>query len=207
MAPAVEGGPLELECKDVTISPQTNEFLGNEVIREEEGNVDMEGEGEGVNPTPTSLPSSEAKMRDPSLEELPSSPEDEIEMEEIRRNKRERDEADRGRRKRRREEDHRGYKRKGGEPERRQPEWEGEGLEVWDQDGTVQNEKYSRIGQLTTGDKEEGKGRKGKGLCRSKPPVIQEVISPSPRNLENVEIVYMILRTRKFPAQNRRTIL
>ena len=169
MYPAVEGGPLELKCKDVTSRSPTNEFLRNEVIREEEGNVDMEGEGEGVNPTPTSLPSNEVEMRDPSLEELLSSPEDAIEMEEIRRNKRERDEVDRGRRKRRREEEHRGYKRKGEEPEKRQlrtripvtyeelnPDWDE--LEVWDQEGTVQNEKYSRIGQLTTGDKEEGEG-------------------------------------------------
>ena len=59
-------------------------------------------------------------MRDPSLEELPSSAEDAIEMEEIRRNKRERDEVDRGRRTRRREEEHRGYKRSGEEPEKRQ---------------------------------------------------------------------------------------
>ena len=52
-------------------------------------------------------------MRDPSLEELPSSAEDAIEMEELRRNKRERDKVDRGRRKRRKEEEHRGYKRSG----------------------------------------------------------------------------------------------
>ena len=106
---------------------------------------------------------------------------------------------DRGRRKRIREEEHRGYKRKGEEPEKRQlraripvtseefnPEWEN--LEVWDQDGTVQNDKYSRIGQLgSTSVKEEGEGKRGKGLYRSKPPLLQEVISPLLRNLENVE--------------------
>ena len=115
MSPAVEGGPFELELKDVTFRSTTDQFLKNKVIREEEGNVDMEGEGEGggVNPTPTDLPSSEVEMRDPFLE-------DAIEMEEIRRNKRERDEVDRGRRKRRREKEHRGYKRSGEEPEKRQ---------------------------------------------------------------------------------------
>ena len=120
MSPAVEGGPLELELKDVTFRSTTDQFLRNKVIRKEEGNVDMQGEGEGVNPNPTNLPSSEVEMIDPSLEELPSSAEDAIEMEEIRRNKRERDEVDRGRRKRRREEEHRGYKRSGEEPEKRQ---------------------------------------------------------------------------------------
>ena len=156
------------------------------------------GEGGGVNPTPTDLPSSEEEMRDPFLEDLPSSAEDAIEMEEIRRNKRERDEVDRGRRKRRREEEHRGYKRKGEEPEKRQlrtripvtyeelnPEWDE--LEVWDQEGTVQNEKYSRIGQLRTGDKEEGEGERGEGLYRTKPPLVHEVISPLLAHLENVE--------------------
>ena len=132
----------------------------------------MEGEAEGVNPTPADLPSSKVEMRDPFLEELPSSAEDVIEMEEIRRNKRERDEVDRGRRKRRREEEHRGYKRSGEEPEKRQlrsripvtyeefnPEWEN--LEVWAEDGNIQNEKYSRIGQLgRTGDKEKGEGKR-----------------------------------------------
>ena len=89
-------------------------------------------------------------MRDPFLEELPSREENEIEMEELQRNKWQRDEVERGRRKRRREEAHRGYKRSGDEPEKRQlrpripatyeefnPEWEN--LEVWDEDGTVQN--------------------------------------------------------------------
>ena len=43
------------------------------------------------------------------------------------------------------------------------PEWEN--LEVWDEDGKVQNKKYSRIGQLgRTGDKEEGEGKRGEGL-------------------------------------------
>ena len=149
-------------------------------------------------------------MRDPFLEDLPSSAEDAIEMEEIRRNKRERDEVDRGRRKRRREEEHRGYKRKGEEPEKRQlrtripvtyeelnPEWDE--LEVWDQEGTVQNEKYSRIGQLTTGEKEEGEGKREDGLYRTKPSLVHEVlfptkpslvhevISPLLSDLENVE--------------------
>ena len=152
IAPAVEGGPLESEMKDVTFRSMTDQFLGNKVIREEEGNVDMEGGGEGggVNPTPTDLPSSKVEMRDPFLEELPSREENEIEMEELQRNKRQRDEVERGRRKRRREEEHRGYKRSGDEPEKRQlrpripatyeefnPEWEN--LEVWDEDGTVQN--------------------------------------------------------------------
>ena len=38
----------------------------------------MEGGGErgGINPTPADLPSSEVEMRDPLLEELPSSAED-----------------------------------------------------------------------------------------------------------------------------------
>ena len=43
-------------------------------------------------------------MRDPFLEELPSREEDGIEMEELQRNKQERDEVERGRRKMRREE-------------------------------------------------------------------------------------------------------
>ena len=98
-----------------------------------------------------------------------------------------------------REEEHRGYKRSGEEPEKRQlrsripvtyveynPEWAN--LEVWDEEGAVQNEKYSRIGQLRrTGDKEEGEGERGKGLYRTKPPLVQEVITPLLGNLENVE--------------------
>ena len=66
-----------------------------------------------------------------------------------------------------REEEHRGYKRSGEEPEKRQlrpripatneefnPEWEN--LEVWEEDGNVQNKKYSRIGQLgRTSDKKK----------------------------------------------------
>ena len=152
-----------------------DQFLGNKVIREEEENVDMEGGGEGggVNPTPADIPSSQVEMRDPFLEELPSSTEDVIEMEELRRNKQERDGVDRERRKRRREEEHRGYKRSGEEPEKRQlrsripvtyeefnPEWEN--LEVWEEDGKVPTKKYSRIGQLgRTGDKEEGEGKRG----------------------------------------------
>ena len=67
-------------------------------------------------------------------------------------------------------------------------EWEN--LEVWDKDGTVQNEKYSSIGQLgRTGDKVEGEGKRMEGLFRTKPPLIQEVISPLLGNLENVEIL------------------
>ena len=96
---------------------------------------------------------------------------------------------DRGRRKRRREEEHRGYKRSGEEPSRIlvtyeefNPEWEN--LEVWDEEGAVQNEKYSRIGQLRrTGDKEEGEGERGKGLYRTEPPLLQEVITPLLGNL------------------------
>ena len=159
------------------------------------------GEGGGVKPTPADLTSSEVEMRDSFLEELPSSAEYVKEMEELRRNKRERDEVDRGRRKRRREEEHRGYKRSGEEPEKRQlrsripvtyeefnPEWEN--LEVWDEDKTVQNEKYSRIGQLgRTGDKEEGDGKRGEGLYKPNPLLIQEVITPLLGNLENVKIL------------------
>ena len=63
------------------------------------------------------------------------------------------------------------------------PEWEN--LEVWEEDGKVQNEKYSRIRQLgRTGDKEEGEG-----LYRPIPHLIQELISPLLGNLENVEIL------------------
>ena len=66
------------------------------------------------------------------------------------------------------------------------PEWEN--LEVWEEEGAVQNEKYSRIGQLRrTGDKEEGEGESGKGLYRTKPLLVQEVITPLLGNLENVE--------------------
>ena len=121
IAPAVEGGPLESEMQDVTFRSRTDQFLGNKVIREEEENVDMEGGGDGggVNPTSADLPSREVEMRDPFLEELPFSAEDVIEMEEIRRNKQERDEVDRERRKRRREEELRGYKRSGEEPKKR----------------------------------------------------------------------------------------
>ena len=106
-------------------------------------------------------------MRDPFQEELPSREEDGIEMEELRRNKRERDEVERERRKRRREEENSGYKRSGEEPEKRQlwpkipakyeefnPEWEN--LEVWEEDGKVQNDKYSRKGLVIR--KSKGKG-------------------------------------------------
>ena len=81
-----------------------------------------------------------------------------MKMKEQRGEKRERDKVERGRRKRRREEEHRGSKRSGETPERRHiqpripnmheefpPEWEN--LELWEEDGKVQNEKYSRIGQ------------------------------------------------------------
>ena len=76
-------------------------------------------------------------MRDPFLEELPFGEENGIEMEELQRNKRQRDEGERGRRKRKSEAEHRGYKRSREEPEKRQlqpripatyeefnPEWE-----------------------------------------------------------------------------------
>ena len=77
------------------------------MIREDKEDVDMEEKGEG-------------RGRPSSAEDLPSREEDGIEMEELCRDKRERDEVERGRRKRRREEEHRGYKKSGKEPEKRQ---------------------------------------------------------------------------------------
>ena len=97
-------------------------------------------------------------MREPSPEDSPYVGENEVEMKEQPGEKRERDKVERGRRKRRREEEHRGSKRSGETPERGQlrprilntyeefpPEWEN--LELWEENGNVQNEKYSRIGQ------------------------------------------------------------
>ena len=121
-------------------------------------------------------------------------------MEELQGNKRQRDEVERGRRKWRREKEHRGYKRSGDEPEKRQlqpripatneefnPEWEN--LEVWEEDGKVQNEKYSRIGQLggMRDKKEQGKGKSGS--YRSNPHLLQEGKPPLFRNQESLRII------------------
>ena len=51
----------------------------------------------------------------------------------------------------------------------------------------MQNEKYSRIGQLTTGEKEAREGKREDGLYRTKPSLVHEVISPLLTDLENVE--------------------
>ena len=104
-APAVERGPIDLEKEILINRTQTHQTAEKEMIREEEHEE---------------VSSREEEMRDPFLEELPSREEDGIEMEELIRNKEERDELERERRKRRREEEHRGYQRSGEEPEKRQ---------------------------------------------------------------------------------------
>ena len=67
------------------------------------------------------------------------------------------------------------------------PEWEN--LEVWDQDGTVQNKKYSRIGQLggTRDKKEQGEGESGS--YRSDLHLLQEEKPPLFRNQESLRII------------------
>ena len=104
------------------IRTQTDQSTEKDVIREDKEDMDMEEEGEGgeVPPTPADLPSREEEMREPSPEKLPYREESEVEMEEQHREKQERDKVERGRRKRRREKEHRGSKRSGEEPERRQ---------------------------------------------------------------------------------------
>ena len=90
---------------------------------------------------------------------------------------------------------------------------EGENLEVWEEDGNVQNKKYSRIGQLgKTGDKEEGNGKRGEGLYKPKPPLIQEEIIPLLGNLEkilsgsqNEELIHEKLSDHSPGGQNSTT--
>ena len=107
---------------------------------------------------------------------------------------------ERGRRKRRREEEQRGYKRSGEEPEKRQlrpripdtyeefnPEWKN--LEVWEKDGKVQNEKYSRIDQLGRTSDKKGQGEGKSGSYRPDPPLLQEGKTPLFRNLESLKIM------------------
>ena len=66
-------------------------------------------------------------------------------------------------------------------------EWEN--LEVWDDDGQVQNKKYSRIGQLggTRDNKEQGEGESGS--YRSDPHLLQEEKPPLFRNQESLRII------------------
>ena len=133
-------------------------------------------------------------MRDPFLEELPSREKDGIEMEELQRNNQERDEMERGRRKRRREEEHRGYKRSRDEPVKRLlrpriPATYEEFNPEWEEDGKVQNEKYSRIEQLggTSDQKEQGEGESGSN--RPDPHLLREGKPTLFRNLESLRIV------------------
>ena len=78
--------------ENVTFRTQTDQPAEKEMIREDKEGMDREEKGEG-------------RWRPSSPEELPSREEDGIEMEELRRDKQERDDVERERRKRRREEE------------------------------------------------------------------------------------------------------